>query len=268
MAIRRGWRPGRRGFTLLELMVVIGMIFLLLAILLPSINYARARMHRLICANNLRQWAMAASYYREDWGNYLPGEGTLGKWTEADAEDATEIDDKGPVGNPHAWFNSLPPYLGSPSYAEVERRGDQIKEYPGLHVWVCPAKDRSKVFKSKSGKNQFHYGMNMVLDGMNSDLTPDFPDRGSEYPIWAPMYAKEPNTVFMFDIYQNMPRGKQENVAASPHGDFANVLFLDSGVVGLRGSDFVKDGDFKNPKPIWDHPKLYWGYRPKSSVAN
>lgn len=62
----------KRGFTLVELLVVIGIIALLIAILLPALGKARQQARQLQCMNNERQLLSALLMYTQDNDGYFP----------------------------------------------------------------------------------------------------------------------------------------------------------------------------------------------------
>jgi prepilin-type N-terminal cleavage/methylation domain-containing protein len=63
-----------RGFTLIELVVVMGIIAVLASVLLPALSAARARSGETVCASNLRQIGLAMDLYKEAEGEYPPVE--------------------------------------------------------------------------------------------------------------------------------------------------------------------------------------------------
>jgi prepilin-type N-terminal cleavage/methylation domain-containing protein len=140
------------GFTLVELLVVIGLIAILIAMLLPALSKAREVAVRTRCGANLHQWGIALMSYAADNKNNLPI--TPGYGATPPLLNQLEL---GPRGNNWGWTAGMPwsPSTVARDQFEIAMFSPYVKGYqPNAPqssaafdpwksqlsgVWLCPA---------------------------------------------------------------------------------------------------------------------------------
>jgi prepilin-type N-terminal cleavage/methylation domain-containing protein/prepilin-type processing-associated H-X9-DG protein len=101
----KGLRPGGRGFTIIEILVVVAVIGLLIALLLPAVQAVRESARRTTCTNHLKQLALATKNFVDADPRKMYPPSYVG------------IETTNVKRNGSTWAALLMPYLDFPAYA-------------------------------------------------------------------------------------------------------------------------------------------------------
>ncbi len=222
--MHRGRPASRRGFSLVELLVVVAVIALLAALLLPAVGGVKQRARDVSCLNHLRQWGLATQLYAAGHQDYLPPEGT----PNPDASATNQ-----------GWYIQLPRELGLPRYHDQPWRTNAAAE-PGRTVWLCPANPRRS-----NGRNLFHYCLNEHVNGTAEN----------NRPVRLAAIPEPARTVWLFDS-KNLPAvGFWNYVHTNLHQGGAQFVFLDGHTARLSRPDYW-DPETNRGRP--ESPALRW----------
>jgi prepilin-type N-terminal cleavage/methylation domain-containing protein/prepilin-type processing-associated H-X9-DG protein len=142
-----------RGFTLVELLVVITIIAILIALLLPAVQAAREAARQLHCRNNLKQCALGMLAFEQNNGHFPSG--GWGFYNVGDADRGTGIE------QPGGWVYAILPYIEQLPLYQLPGDGDPeiwtAKQLAGaslmiqtpLAVMNCPSRRPAAVYPSK-----------------------------------------------------------------------------------------------------------------------
>jgi prepilin-type N-terminal cleavage/methylation domain-containing protein len=196
----------RRAFTLIELLVVIAIIALLMAILMPALNYVRKQARSSACQSNLRQLSLGMNLYALDHDDLtMPFSHQSGEY----------------------WFHQLAPYLSAKDY----------KDNPAEHiegvmkVTFCPMakrQDRTEDSFYGSAYSSWRFMGGEGSYGLNLWLLPDDP-------IYAPAFPAENFYKKYSDAKSNVPLLGDSMWVGSWPFDFDMVPEDVSGEIGYPG---------------------------------
>jgi len=136
-AHRPAWRLRARGFTLIEVLIVVAIIGVLVALLLPAVQAAREAARRSQCINNLRQIGIALHEHHGARGKFPAG--LVDRRTGAN-----------PASRQLAWSVYLLPYLEEQSTWRLFDTSSAFDSLPNraaggviVPVYLCPSTERT-----------------------------------------------------------------------------------------------------------------------------
>ncbi len=224
------------GFTLIELMVVIGIIAVLASLLLPVLGKAKNKAMGIACANKVRQWGIAIRMHADSNQEKYPFDGTPGQ----------------PINkgkNKAAWYNTTAKYMSSASLVEAYKFTNNIPIPGRSSIFLCPT-PTNRIVRALPDFNKplFHYGI-------NGRLVTDRGQATTEDNVLRPV-----QTVLFTDNQEGrIPYVTGRNHLAR-HSMNAKVAFIDGHVSNVKSNDLRRTARTDvSAKAEWaTNRMIYW----------
>lgn len=227
---------GRKAFTLVELLVVIGIIAVLISMLLPALNKARAQAAKTKCLSNIRQLMLACNMYAAENKGQLP----YCNWGDANG---SSYPTSGGV-YAYGWLFSMPDKrtgYGAPidgTWAQPNYPSTGVETgilWPYLHelaVYRCPIDTETSLWQNTEWLTSYLMNGAQCGYGRVDTNTPglkitQFHDNADCVMFWEPMEQTFLNTNNGAAVWNDGSSYPKEEVLSNRHDLGANVVFLD-----------------------------------------